>query len=155
MRYLIQLSLLPHPCLELLEYKQVHGNFHVTSRENAALSSWCKTQRQRYKNTMAIYQGLYGAEFTGTQLKAQQLFDKARSLAVEAKKKGYSLEPSSVTEAKHLMDADKICKLTAVGFEWDLQKDTFEESWENRYMELMRYKLVNGNCRVPKGGENP
>ncbi|KAG7357092.1 helicase domain protein [Nitzschia inconspicua] len=140
---------------ELLEYKEKHNNFNVTSRENATLSSWCKTQRQRYKNTMAIYQGIYGEEFTGTQQKAQQLYEKAKKMAEDAREKEQTLDISQVTEAKHIMDPDKICKLQAVGFEWDLQKDSFEQSWENRYMELMRFKLVNGHCRVPKTGDNP
>jgi hypothetical protein len=141
--------------LELLQYKQKHGNFNVTTRENATLSSWCKTQRQRYKNTMAIYQGIYGEEFTGTQQKAQQLFEKAKGMTEDARDQGMTIEISLVTEAKHTMDPEKICKLTAVGFAWDLQKDSFEESWETRYMELMRFKLLNANCRVPKTGDNP
>lgn len=104
---------------------------------------------------MAIYQGIYGEEFTGTQQKAQKLFEKAKKMAEEAREKGKTLEIAQVTEAKHIMDADKICKLQAVGFEWDLQKDSFEQSWENRYQELMRFKLLNGSCRVPKTGDNP
>ena len=41
---------------ELMEHKKNHGTFHVTSKQNPTLSSWCKTQRQRYKNTMVCYQ---------------------------------------------------------------------------------------------------
>lgn len=104
---------------------------------------------------MAIYQGIYGDEFSGTQQKAQQLFEKAKTMAEEAREQGMTLAISQVTEAKHTMDPEKICKLTAVGFAWDLQKDSFEESWESRYMELMRFKLLNGHCRVPKTGDNP
>lgn len=37
---------------ELMEHKKKSGSFHVTSKQNPTLSSWCKTQRQRYKNTM-------------------------------------------------------------------------------------------------------
>jgi Helicase associated domain len=37
---------------ELMQHKKDHGTFHVTSKQNPTLSSWCKTQRQRYKNTM-------------------------------------------------------------------------------------------------------
>lgn len=140
--------------LELLEYKRQKGNFNVPIRENATLSSWCKTQRQRYKNTMAIYQGLNGAEFNGTQVKASGLFQKAKTLAEQAKLTGQILEPSDVTEAKDLLDPAKICKLTAVGFEWDLQNNSFTESWETKFGELMRYKIINGNCRVPKTGEH-
>lgn len=44
---------------ELMEYKREHGNFHVSIRQNATLSSWCKTQRQRYKNTMVCSKTKY------------------------------------------------------------------------------------------------
>lgn len=57
---------------------------------------------------------------------------------------------STVSEAKNILDAEKIVKLTAVGFEWDLQNETYHEIWEGRYVELMKYKIVNGHCRVPK-----
>ncbi|KAL3920465.1 MAG: hypothetical protein SGILL_003251 [Bacillariaceae sp.] len=139
---------------ELLEYKLQKGNFNVPVRENATLSSWCKTQRQRYKNTMAIYQGLNGAEFHGTQVKASGLYQKAKTMAADAKQLGMLLDPWKVTEAKDLIDPEKICKLTAVGFEWDLQQSSFTESWESKFGELMRYKIINGNCRVPKTGEH-
>jgi hypothetical protein len=102
---------------------------------------------------MAIYAGLYGAEFEGTQRRAQELHAKAKTVSDESKKKGKAPEASDVTEAKNILDPEKICKLAAVGFDWDLQKDAYEESWENRYKELMRFKLINGHCRVPKTGE--
>ena len=38
-------------------------------------------------------------------------------------------------------------------FDWQTklaEKDSYIESWEKRYSELMKYKIVNGNCRVPK-----
>lgn len=141
------------PPSELVDYKQKHGHFNVPLRENATLSSWCKTQRQRYKNTMAIYQGLHGAEFSGSHQKASTLYEKAKKMAEQAKQSGKILEPSDVTEAKDLLEANRICKLSAVGFEWDLQGSSFTESWETRFGELMRYKIMNGNCRVPKTGE--
>ena len=54
------------------------------------------------------------------------------------------------------MDPERICKLNAVGFEWELQKDTYVESWETRYNQLLKFKVVNGHCRVPKSsGDNP
>jgi hypothetical protein len=137
-----------------LEYKQKHGNFNVPIRENATLSSWCKTQRQRYKNTMAIYQGLHGAEFSGSQVKASSLYQKAKKMAEEAKESERMLEPSDVTEAKNLLEPSRVCRLSAIGFEWDLQNTCFTESWETRFGELMRYKIVHGNCRVPKTGEH-
>lgn len=103
---------------------------------------------------MAIYQGLNGAEFHGTQVKASGLYQKAKTMAADAKQLGMLLDPWKVTEAKDLIDPEKICKLTAVGFEWDLQQSSFTESWESKFGELMRYKIINGNCRVPKTGEH-
>lgn len=193
---------------ELLAYKNEHGHFHVTNKQNATLSryvcfvspsfltihcvllfvltllhfilclrsllifSWCKTQRQRYKNTMAIYQGLYGVELTCPQKKAKELYEKAQDKAREAKEAiiasgeadGNVVKQAAVStpnltdigEAKNMMDPERICKLNAVGFEWELQKDTYVESWENRYNQLLKFKVVNGHCRVPKSsGDNP
>lgn len=153
---------------ELLAYRRENGNFHVTNKQNATLSSWCKTQRQRYKNTMAIYQGLYGVELTCPQKKAKELYEKAKEKAKEVKaaaaatvdgnKQAVIVTPSlsDIGEAKNMMDPERICKLNAVGFEWELQKDTYVESWENRYNQLLKFKVVNGHCRVPKSsGDNP
>lgn len=130
--------------------------------------SWCKTQRQRYKNTMAIYQGLYGVELTCPQKKAKELYEKAKEKAKEVKtaaaasgddnKQAIIATPtlSDIGEAKNMMDPERICKLNAVGFEWELQKDTYVESWENRYNQLLKFKVINGHCRVPKSsGDNP
>jgi Helicase associated domain len=142
---------------ELLAYKKIHGHFHVTSKENATLSSWSKTQRQRFKNTMALYQGMYGVEYTSTQQKAKELYENAKKRAEEAKVAGEEMPTlGDVGEAKNTLDPEKIAKLTAVGFEWELQKDSYVESWENRYLQLMKFKVVHGHCRVPKSsGENP
>ncbi|VEU41046.1 unnamed protein product [Pseudo-nitzschia multistriata] len=156
---------------ELLAYRTQNGHFHVTNKQNATLSSWCKTQRQRYKNTMAIYQGLYGVELTCPQKKAKELYDKAKEKAKEAKAAAAAEEGegakskaavmstpnlSDIGEAKNMMDPERICKLNAVGFEWELQKDTYVESWENRYNQLLKFKVLNGHCRVPKSsGDNP
>jgi hypothetical protein len=142
---------------ELLAYKEKHGHFHVTNKENATLSSWSKTQRQRYKNTMALYQGLYGVEFTSTQKKAEELYEKAKKRAEKAKEDGEEMPTlADVGEPKNTLDPEKIAKLTAVGFEWDLQKDSYVESWETRYLQLMKFKVMHGHCRVPKSsGENP
>lgn len=153
---------------ELLAYCKQNGNFHVTNKQNATLSSWCKTQRQRYKNTMAIYQGLYGVELTCPQKKAKELYvkakEKAREMKAAAAASGDSNKQSLISvptlsdigEAKNMMDPERICKLNAVGFEWELQKDTYVESWENRYNQLLKFKVINGHCRVPKSsGDNP
>ena len=115
---------------ELLAYKKKNGNFHVTNKQNSTLSSWCKTQRQRYKNTMAIYQGLYGVELSNPQKKAKELYEKAKEKAAELKsgdnaKNGIAPTLSDIGEAKNMMDPERICKLNAVGFEWELQKDTY------------------------------
>jgi len=149
-------------------YRRKNGNFHVTNKQNATLSSWCKTQRQRYKNTMAIYQGLYGVELTCPQKKAKELYEKAKEKAKEVKstsaatgdgiKQAVIQTPSlsDIGEAKNMMDPERICKLNAVGFEWELQKDTYVESWENRYNQLLKFKVINGHCRVPISSvENP
>mmetsp|Transcript_5939 Transcript_5939/g.14751 ORF Transcript_5939/g.14751 Transcript_5939/m.14751 type:complete len:643 (+) Transcript_5939:420-2348(+) len=154
---------------ELLAYRTEHGHFHVTNKQNATLSSWCKTQRQRYKNTMAIYQGLYGVELTCPQKKARELYEKAKEKVKEAREaagdgdgnavKAAAMSTPNLTdigEAKNMMDPERICKLNAVGFEWELQKDTYVESWENRYNQLLKFKVINGHCRVPKSsGDNP
>ncbi|KAL3908980.1 MAG: hypothetical protein SGARI_002818 [Bacillariaceae sp.] len=103
---------------------------------------------------MAIYKGLHGAEFNGTQQKASVLYQKALKKGEEARRAGKTLEPSDVTEAKDLLEATRICKLSAVGFEWELQTSSFTESWESKFGELMRFKIVHGNCRVPKTGDS-
>mmetsp|Transcript_19905 Transcript_19905/g.22246 ORF Transcript_19905/g.22246 Transcript_19905/m.22246 type:complete len:715 (-) Transcript_19905:17-2161(-) len=146
---------------ELLAYKKKNGNFHVTNKQNSTLSSWCKTQRQRYKNTMAIYQGLYGVELSNPQKKAKELYEKAKEKAEEYKNEGntknrHTPTLSDIGEAKNMMEPERICKLNAVGFEWELQKDTYVESWENRYNQLLKFKVIQGHCRVPKSsGDNP
>lgn len=117
---------------------------------------------------MAIYQGLYGVELTCPQKKAKELYekakDKAREVRENAQANGDSNKQAALTtpslsdigEAKNMMDPERICKLNAVGFEWELQKDTYVESWENRYNQLLKFKVVNGHCRVPKSsGDNP
>ncbi len=117
---------------------------------------------------MAIYQGLYGVELTCPQKKAKELYEKAKEKAKEIKentqangnanKQVVLTTPSlsDIGEAKNMMDPERICKLNAVGFEWELQKDTYVESWENRYNQLLKFKVVNGHCRVPKSsGDNP
>ena len=117
---------------------------------------------------MAIYQGLYGVELTCPQKKAKELYEKAKEKAKEVKaeaatagdgnKQTVITTPtlSDVGEAKNMMDPERICKLNAVGFEWELQKDTYVESWENRYNQLLKFKVIHGHCRVPKSsGDNP
>ena len=117
---------------------------------------------------MAIYQGLYGVELTCPQKKAKELYEKAKEKAKEVKstsaatgdgiKQAVIQTPSlsDIGEAKNMMDPERICKLNAVGFEWELQKDTYVESWENRYNQLLKFKVINGHCRVPKSsGDNP
>ncbi len=105
-------------------------------------------------------------ELTCPQKKAKELYEKAKEKAKEVKataeasteKQTVIATPSlsDIGEAKNMMDPERICKLNAVGFEWELQKDTYVESWENRYNQLLKFKVVNGHCRVPKSsGDNP
>jgi hypothetical protein len=85
--------------------------------------------------------------------KGEELYKKAKDKAGQLHASGENVALASIhqfSEAKHILDAEKIVKLNAVGFEWDLQKDSYIESWENRYSELMKHKILNGNCRVPK-----
>jgi Helicase associated domain len=85
--------------------------------------------------------------------KGVALYNQAKEKSANLQASGGNISAISIqnfSEAKNVLDADKIVKLSAIGFEWDLQKDSYVESWENRYNELMKYKIVNGNCRVPK-----
>ena len=105
-------------------------------------------------------------ELTCPQKKAKELYEKAKEKAEEFKKaaadgsnvgdKIVYASLSDIGEAKNMMDPERICKLNAVGFEWELQKDTYLESWENRYNQLLKFKVIHGHCRVPKSsGDNP
>ena len=45
---------------------------------------------------------------------------------------------------------ERVAKLQVLQFEWAIQEKDKLESWERRFRELLSYKAVNGDCRVPK-----
>ena len=46
---------------------------------------------------------------------------------------------------KSTMTASRIQMLESIGFEWDIHG----KQWEERFLELVKYKQINGNCKVP------
>mmetsp|Transcript_7136 Transcript_7136/g.10227 ORF Transcript_7136/g.10227 Transcript_7136/m.10227 type:complete len:462 (-) Transcript_7136:54-1439(-) len=48
---------------------------------------------------------------------------------------------------KTILSPEKIKRLNDVGFQWVRQD--FQETWENRYAELVSYKNLYGDCDVP------
>jgi hypothetical protein len=42
------------------------------------------------------------------------------------------------------MNDEKIARLEAIGFQWDLSRD----AWDKSFAELQTFKAVNGHCNV-------
>ena len=57
---------------------------------------------------------------------------------------------SKQRQKRDTLDADKVSRLDALGFVWD----PVEQTWEDRFRELVAYKQRHGDCLVPCGWKN-
>lgn len=50
---------------------------------------------------------------------------------------------------KGKLDEDKVSRLDELGFTWNFQAQ-WENTWEERFEQLRRYKEINGTCVIAK-----
>lgn len=141
---------------ELLLFYQRHGHYKVSRHSDFALWSWCKSQRQKYKQTMeAIRTGNYdrlgqGRNHGGCDIQ----FLQTSSAGEKLRGKSCTHESHSTSSSVWKMSAERIVRLQAINFEWEVLASENDTSWNQRYVDLLKYKAVHGNCRVSKTHEN-
>jgi uncharacterized protein YrrD len=152
---------------ELVAYKQRHGDCLVPSSwKNRQLAMWVNTQRvfkKKGRLSADRISQLDALGFVWNTLE-QTWEDRFRELVAYKQKHGDCLVPSSwknrqlamwvntqrVFKKKGRLSADRISQLNALGFVWN----TLEQTWEERFRELVAYKKKHGNCLVPSSWKN-
>lgn len=149
---------------ELAGFQESHGHCNTPQKDERfkLLSEWCSTQRRSYKNKKLTDQRRRLLEKIGFQW---HLYDatweqKYSELKEFEQEYGHCRVPAGCKEnlalsfwcsdqrkayKTHKFDAIKAQRLSDLGFVWDAALDR----WERRFMELVSYRKVHGNCNVP------
>jgi len=156
---------------ELVKFKEVHGHCDVPDRwpENQKLAKWVKHRRSFYKtgrlNPEQI-KALDGIGFVWNKRDAawEEMFSelmKFREIHGHfSVPRGWPENPRLATwverqraaRRQNEMIEKRIYRLDEIGFVWD----TFEDSWEEMFSELVKFKEVHGHTNVPAiCSENP
>lgn len=123
--------------LQLVHYKEMHGDCLVPSRyeANLKLGKWVETQRYEY-----------------TKLKRAEGTDP--SGRVEEKFVQEEIQPGAkprVTNAR--LTEERLHRLESIGFEWKVRnkmKRYYDKQWQEMFDQLLEFKAKNGHTMVPK-----
>ena len=157
---------------KLAAYKATHGDASVPQgwAGNAALGTWCNTQRNKYRsNNLSPYcvARLEQLGFIwGVSLSAgwEQMFAELTAYVrifgdanvpqkwLDNPRLGQWCSHQRTAYAKNELSSERVARLEQLGFVWD----AFSVAWDEMFAELEAYKLTNGDCTVPKKWqENP
>lgn len=159
----------------LKQFYAEHGNSDVanSNEDDRQLATWVAYQRaQRKKEALSEEQIklLEEIEFTWKYRDRGSWEDRLAEVISFKKIHGHCDIPLKLTDPpklgafvnatrvqrnKGVLSAERIAKLDAVGFLWGkdmrIREDGMNEVWKNRFDELLEYKQMYGNCKVPGG----
>jgi hypothetical protein len=147
-------------------YKTAHGNCEVpiaANKEDPALVVWVSRQRGKRETLRAGYKKKLD-ELGFVWYKDN--WDKMYKLLVEYHRNhGHSSVPqrhkingtalgSWVSKQRRFgkgetLAVDRVTQLDRLDFDWESNIETLERQWKEMFGKLKRYKLENGNTRVP------
>lgn len=149
---------------ELQQYKEIHGDFDVPLEypESPLLKTWLHNQRTYYKKnkiSLARVKLLNSIDFIWDPLQ-EQWMKMFNQLCMYQLKESHCDVPKRYDKNQQLglwcqsqrnayknekLSQDRIKKLEEVGFTWD----PMEEQWNQMFIELCKYREINGTCNVP------
>jgi acetone carboxylase gamma subunit len=154
--------------LELLQYKQEHGNTLVPKTENnKQLGIWVGTQRIKYHNNKLLPERVEKLDEIGFvwDVPEAQWLHYFEQLCQYKAEHGNTLVPQRYEDNPSLgkwvdtqrsnhhantLSSERIEKLNEVGFVWDV----LEAQWSEYFEQLCRYKKEHENTLVPQRYED-
>ncbi|WP_080121412.1 DEAD/DEAH box helicase [Chlamydia suis] len=149
--------------MELKCFQEEHGHCKVPEGypKNRQLASWVKHQREYFKSAklsedrIARLEGIgfvwhvFKESWEKNFLELQRFREEHGHCKVPYKyPKSPQLSVWVSTQRKDFkkgkLSEDKIARLEELGFVWDV----FEESWEENFLELQRFREEHGHCKV-------
>ncbi|WP_257615700.1 helicase associated domain-containing protein, partial [Chlamydia suis] len=150
--------------LELQRFREEHGHCKVPQRypQNPQLASWVSSQRKDFKKgkisedkiarleELGFVWDIFEEGWEENFLELQRFQEEHGHCKVP---EGYPQNPQLAgwvkTQRKDFkkgkLSEDKIARLEELGFVWNV----FEESWEENFLELQRFREEHGHCKVP------
>ncbi|MDY4960168.1 MAG: Helicase associated domain protein, partial [Chlamydia suis] len=154
----------------LLDFREEHGHCKVPrSHFNLSLYAWVRNQREYFKKGKLVEDRIARLEELGfvwdvTEEAWEKNFLELKRFREEH---GHCKVPWRYPKNPQLaswifdrrkdfnrgdLSEDRIARLEEIGFVWNV----FEEEWEEKFMELKRFREEHGHCRVPWGySKNP
>jgi superfamily II DNA or RNA helicase len=155
---------------ELKAYRNRFGDCNVPYEwpENIEMARWFGKQQTAYRRGELEESKLRKLEDLGVSWKSRRdKWDMRFEELVRFKERSGHVVPSYFkAETKQLslwctsqrkaekegrLPADRIAKLSSLGFTWDSQRIRGDEYWEQQFQALVEYKTKNGTCKVPVG----
>jgi superfamily II DNA or RNA helicase len=143
----------------LEKYKNLHGNCEVPSiyPKNPALGKWVHRQRAFKKNGKIRREHATALEQLGFRWESVDIWNLCYQDLVRFKtENGHCLVNTRSSLGKWVLKIRRLRKegklppdremlLNTMGFVWE----SFKDSWESKYEELIHFKNTHGNCNVP------
>ncbi|PIV06643.1 MAG: DEAD/DEAH box helicase, partial [Syntrophobacterales bacterium CG03_land_8_20_14_0_80_58_14] len=152
--------------VSLLEFKNSYGNCNVPRSWQIApeLCNWVNRQRRQYKTGQMDAEQIKKLEEIGFLWNIRQNIWEERfsELLLYKTNTGHCDVPDKWGEnpklshwvgvqrrnySKGKMNHEWITRLNEIGFVWE----PHDASWTERFSELIKFKELNGHCRVPQG----
>ena len=153
---------------ELASFKREHGHCNVP-KETSKLGRWVGVQRIAYKRNRLSKDRIerlnkLGLAWNTLEAQWDEMYKRLEAYKEVNGNSNVSREDSENRELagwvlkqrqdyrKGKLSQDRFKKLEKLGFVWN----ALEAQWEERYQELVKYRIEHGNCNVPaKYSANP
>ena len=149
---------------KLEAYKARHGDCRV--RCSNKLGRWVAEQRADFQKGKLKPDRIAKLDAIGFEWRVRpKRSDRLAQLEAFKAERGHCRVPSSGLNAnpelaqwvsvqrhafkKGKLEADRIAKLEAMGFDWDDEHPGVGRKWGDRFAQLEAFKTQHGNCRVP------
>ena len=157
--------------VSLLEFKNLYGHCNVPRdwQSTPELSHWVNRQRSQYRKGRLDIENIKRLEEIGFLWNVRENVWEKRFLELSRFKAniGHCNVPDKWRENQKLShwvgvqrrnylkgktNHERITRLNEIGFVWE----PIDASWSERFSELIKFKELNGHCRVPQRfAENP
>ena len=150
---------------KLQKFKEEHGHCRVKKRsqQHKQLGLWTAAQRSNYSQGKLSAERIFRLEALGFEwdpfssdwdrlynvlvaYKAEHGDCRVPAIYKNLKELGIWVSNQRSAYSTGTLNAERISKLQALGFEWD----PFNSDWERLFMELEDYKNNHGDCLVPQ-----
>jgi len=133
---------------DLVDFKNTYGHTRVPPTKYPSLHDWVRKHRAKWRRIHGTTKGVKeGSKDEGNNDRINYKANESDVKVVNGDDSVNRIEKDEST----ILRPDRILKLDSIGFEWVIQKYT----WDDNYNHLIDYKSIYGHVNVPQSYNDP